>query len=89
MAARINRVHLDENWRTKIQMSMLLLRLENHALGEIELSATQIKAIEVLLRKCLPDLQSVEMSGPAGGPIETRRWEVVDPADPPQAPPAT
>jgi hypothetical protein len=67
MAARTTRVRLDENWREKIQTSMLLIRLEKHALGEVELSATQIKAIEILLRKALPDLQSIEHSGSVEG----------------------
>jgi hypothetical protein len=71
MAARINRVKLDDSWREKIRISMLLIRLEQHALGECEMSATQIKATEVLLRKSLPDLSSVEMSGPDGESLRT------------------
>lgn len=49
---------------------MLVNRLENHALGKNELSATQIKAIEILLRKSLPDLQAVEHTGKDGGAIK-------------------
>lgn len=56
--------------RDKIQATQLINRLENHALGEVELSQTQIKAIEILLKKSLPDLSSVELSGKDGGPIE-------------------
>jgi hypothetical protein len=33
--------------------------LQSCALGEIELTATQNRAIEILLRKNLPDLQAV------------------------------
>lgn len=70
MAARINKVVLSEAWREKIRTSMLVNRLQNHAAGRIEMSATQIRAAEILLRKRLPDLSATELSGPGGGPIE-------------------
>ena len=70
MPARLRKTHQDDV-RAKIQTSQLINRLENHALGEIDLTPTQIKAIEVLIRKTLPDLSSVEMTGEDGGPIET------------------
>ncbi len=69
MAARLRPQHQDDV-RAKIKTSQLLNRLENHALGTLDLSATQIKAIEVLIRKTLPDLSAVTMSGPDGGAIE-------------------
>ena len=34
-----------------------------HAFGKLELSLTQLKATEILLRKTLPDLSAVEHSG--------------------------
>jgi hypothetical protein len=72
MAARLRKTHQDEV-RSKIQTSQLINRLQNHALGEIELEQTQIKAIEVLIRKTLPDLSSVQLSGdPDGEPIDYR-----------------
>jgi hypothetical protein len=58
MPARVRKTHQDDV-REKIRTSQLVNRLENHALGKLELSATQIKAIEVLIRKTLPDLSSV------------------------------
>lgn len=42
---------------------MLVNRLTQHALGKLELSQSQIKSIEILLKKVAPDLQSVEHSG--------------------------
>lgn len=42
---------------------MLAKRLRDHALGRNEMSATQIKAAEILLRKAWPDLKAVEHSG--------------------------
>jgi hypothetical protein len=69
MAARLNLRH-QQMVRDKIQASQLLNRLENHALGECELSATQIKAIEILLRKVLPDLSAIQVDGDGeGGPV--------------------
>ena len=62
MAARNNLRH-DEKTRQRIQTTQLIKRLESHALGDIELKTSQIKAIEILLRKTVPDLQAVEMSG--------------------------
>jgi hypothetical protein len=64
MAARMRKTHQDEV-RTKIQTSQLLNRLQNHALSltEDELTPTQMKAIEILLRKSLPDLVAVDLHG--------------------------
>lgn len=62
MAARLRKTHQDEV-RTKIQTSQLINRLTNHALGDGEdLSATQLRAIEILLKKSLPDLSQVDMN---------------------------
>lgn len=47
--------------RGRIQAQTLINRLEAHALGKIDLSPTQVRALEVLLRKILPDLQSAEL----------------------------
>ena len=72
MAGRpIGRRHQDDV-RGKIQASQLVNRLTGHALGEVELSTTQVKAIEILLRKTVPDLSSVEMTGDAENPVQLR-----------------
>ncbi|MES2323267.1 MAG: hypothetical protein V4633_13465 [Pseudomonadota bacterium] len=78
MAARLRKTHQDDV-RTKIQASQLINVLQNHALGttEVELSPSRLKAIEILLRKSLPDLQSVEHTGPDGGPMEVTRVELI------------
>ena len=65
----INKLH-QEDVRKKIQVSQLLNVLQNHALGETEeLSPTRMKAIEILLRKSIPDLSSVELSGDSDNPV--------------------
>ena len=48
--------------RDRIQTSMLINRLTGHAEGSFDLQPTQVKAIEILLKKTLPDLQAIEGS---------------------------
>ena len=70
MAARIRKQHQDEV-RQRIQLSQLINVLEKQALGEgADLSPTRIKAIEILLRKSLPDLSAVTISGDPENPLE-------------------
>jgi len=66
----INKLH-QEDVRKKIQVSQLLNVLQNHALGETEeLSPTRMKAIEILLRKSMPDMASVTISGDQDQPLQ-------------------
>ena len=48
--------------RQKIRTSMLINRLQNHVLGRLDMTKTQIQAANILLRKTLPDMiaQTVE-----------------------------
>lgn len=70
--------------RAKIQASQLINVLQNHALnaeGE-ELSASRLKAIEILLRKSVPDLQSIQLTGDEDNPlIHKIELEIVKPKD--------
>ena len=69
MAARINKRHSEEV-RARIQTSQLINVLQDHALtGEGEMSPTRMKAIEILLRKSIPDLSSVTIGGDADNPL--------------------
>jgi hypothetical protein len=47
--------------REKIRATHLIHRLQKYAFGEISLTMTQLRAIEILLRKCLPDLAAAEI----------------------------
>ena len=47
--------------REKIRASQLLNRLQKCAFGEISLTITQLRAIEILLRKSIPDLAAAEI----------------------------
>ena len=73
MAERLRKRHQEEV-RTKIQTSQLINVLQNHALGleANDLSPTRMKAIEVLLRKSLPDLSSTEITGDPESPLEVK-----------------
>lgn len=69
MAARLNPRHSDMV-RDKIRASQLVNRLEDHVLGEAELSATQVTAALGLLRKCVPDLSAQTVGGDEDNPIK-------------------
>lgn len=82
MAARLNKFHSEEV-RAKIQASQLINVLQDHALsGESELSMSRMKAIEILLRKSVPDLSAVQISGDEESPLKTvTRIELVPLSD--------
>lgn len=62
MAARHKATH-DAKTRERIQTAQLVKRLTDHALGQIDLTNQQVRSIEILLKKTLPDLQSVTIEG--------------------------
>lgn len=82
MAARKSRKELSQAWREKIRTSMLINRLQNHVAGRLEMTQTQLRAAEVLLKKTLPDQSATELTGPDGGPVETVSKIVREIADP-------
>lgn len=55
--------------RSKIQTTQLINRLQNHALGKIEMSITQIQATKILLGKKIPDVQAVTLSNDPDNPL--------------------
>ena len=70
-----------EQTREAIKTTQLVKRLQNYALGlpeanaadedaaPVELDAGKLKAIEILLRKSLPDLSAITLSGDADKPL--------------------
>lgn len=71
--------------RVKIKNSNILNALIEHVEGKREMSATQVSAGLGLLRKVLPDLQAVELSGDENNPVrQITRIErvIIDPANP-------
>lgn len=71
MAARKKKVNLSDNWKDGIRVSMLMGRLLSHAQGEVEMTSTQIKAADIILRKLVPDLARTELAGDPDAPIKT------------------
>jgi hypothetical protein len=69
--------------RVKIQNSNILNALIKHALGEQEMSASQVTTGLGLLRKVLPDLSATTISGDADAPVTLQLIErrIVDPAN--------
>lgn len=79
-APELNRAH-QQDIRTKIKTTQLINRLQAFALGEkapnstddddkaLELDQARLKAIEILLRKSLPDLSTVTHKGDEESPI--------------------
>ena len=62
MAARKLKHHHQEDVKAKIQVSALIHRLNKHISGDVELSQTQLKAIEMLLARTMPTLTAVEQT---------------------------
>ena len=60
MAERIRKRH-DESTRAAIQVRQIVNRLQKHIDGAVEMSTTQIRAAEILLKKTLPDLSQATM----------------------------
>jgi hypothetical protein len=61
MAARKLRLTHSEDVRKKIQCTQLINRLMGHIDGKVSLAPTQIRSIEILLNKSLPNLSDVRM----------------------------
>lgn len=70
-ANKARKIHttLREEWKEKIRASQLINRLQDHAFGKVDMSVTQLKAAEILLRKVAPDLGRQEVSGAISGNI--------------------
>lgn len=70
MAARLNPRN-QQSVRERIQVAKLIDVLQGHAIDEkYKLSVTRIKAIEILLRKAVPDLQSIALENAGNEPFK-------------------
>ncbi len=67
--------------RKRIQATKLAKALQDHVFGKNEMSATQIRAAEILLRKKVPDLNTTEFTGElrhrdiSDQPLSVDEWE--------------
>ena len=83
MAARKRKVTLTEDWKANIRAGVLMTRLYDHAIGEVEMSQSQIKAAQIVIGKVIPDVARTEHTGAEGGPVLVQAIErrIVDPAN--------
>ena len=59
-----------ESVRQRNQVRMLAKRLEDHGLGKVEMTSTQVDAAKFLINKRMPNPpERREFSGPDGGAI--------------------
>ncbi len=93
MAARQKPLHpiRIEEMRQKIRATLLINRLEDHALGKITdenydesgMTDSQVRAALGLLGKVLPNVSETktELTGPQGGPVQFQNFErvIIDP----------
>lgn len=56
--------------REKIKVTQIVHRLQKFVDGEVELSQPQVRAAEILLKKALPDLQSISIEGVDDNPVK-------------------
>lgn len=56
--------------RARIRAGGIAKRLEEHILGKVEMTASQVQAALGLLRLVVPQQANVEHTGKGGGPIE-------------------
>jgi hypothetical protein len=69
MAARKRKLLLTDDWKAKIQASQIVNRLAKLVDGEIDMTATQVRAAEILLKKTIPDLSRTTVGGDPEAPI--------------------
>lgn len=69
MAARKNKINIDDKTKKLISASQLLNRLKSHANHEVEMSSTQVQAAKIYIGKFIPDLKAMEITGEGGGPL--------------------
>lgn len=77
MAARLNKRHSEEV-RAKIQASVLIDRMQKHVMGELEMTATQVKAADSLLDRSVPKLSQIQHIGDDEQPVEVKVTHTMD-----------
>jgi len=58
-----------EQMRSKIKTTLILKALNNHIIGEKELSSTQVAAAKILLDRTLPQMSQVDSNVKTSGNI--------------------
>ncbi len=82
MAARKRKIRHDDKTRGKIQAAMIINRLQDGLAGKITLTAPQVSIGLGLLRKVLPDLQSMAVTSPDGSDLAVKHTVTIRYVDP-------
>jgi len=77
MAAR-KKIRQDEGTRAKIQATLIINRLQRAFQGKLELTDGQIRIGLGLLRKTLPDLQSMAVTSPDGSDLAVKHTVTIE-----------
>jgi hypothetical protein len=88
MAVKHRILSLDADLREGIPAGDLLELLGNHAFGKIDLTQSKVKACEILLKKCLPDIVAVTVDVTGGVQIEVLQVKAHAKPAPATKPPA-
>lgn len=79
MAARIRKIRHDDNTRGKIKAAQIINRLQNGLLTDkVALTAQQVSIGLGLLRKVLPDLQSMAVTSPDGSDLAVKHTVTIE-----------
>ena len=66
-----------ERIRERIQADRIIKKLENHILDNEDMTSSQVTAALGLLKKRVPDLAAIELSGDADKPIALEfKWQL-------------
>ena len=70
MAKRTRRIKLDEHWKKRIKIGVIMDRLIKCVNGELDMTNAQLKAADMLLKKVVPDLARTELTGKDNEPLQ-------------------
>lgn len=72
MAARKRKLTLNDDWKERIRAGVLMDRLMKHVDGSLDMTTTQLKAAEILLKKIVPDLARSDVNQTINGELDIR-----------------
>jgi len=61
----------------KIKATLLVKKLQKHALGECDMTNSQVKAANILINKVLPDLKAIDHSGETSVQVTAIKREII------------
>jgi len=70
MAESRRKLANDAAWRDNIKTAHVLKKLQNHVFGDVDMTSTQVKAAEILLKKTIPDVQQIQIDVSGGLTVE-------------------